>query len=90
MAITIQLPTVLAREAGTATATVTGTTVAAALDALDVLHPGLADRIRTESGEPRRHILIYLNDTEVREMEGLRTALKDGDKLFIVAAVSGG
>jgi molybdopterin converting factor small subunit len=90
MAITIQLPTVLAREAGTSAATVNGANVAAALDALDALHPGLADRIRTEAGEPRRHILIYLNDTEVREMEGLRTALKDGDTLFIVAAVSGG
>lgn len=90
MAITVQLPSVLAREAGTATAIVNGATVAAALDALDVLHPGLADRIRTELNEPRKHILIYLNDTEVRELDGLSTALKDGDKLFVVAAVSGG
>ena len=90
MAIKIQLPTVLAREAGTPVEMVEGATVAAALDALDTKHPGLADRIRTESCEPRRHILIYANDTEVREMNGLQTALKDGDTLFIVAAVSGG
>jgi len=90
MAITIQLPTVLAHEAGTERATVSGTTVAEALDGLDAQHPGLADRIRTELNEPRRHILIYVNDTEVRELDGLRTTLRDGDKLFIVAAVSGG
>lgn len=90
MPISLQLPPALARESGTERTTVTGRSVAEALDSLDAQFPGLADRIRTELNEPRKHILIYVNDTEVRELDGLRTALKDGDKLFIVAAVSGG
>jgi molybdopterin converting factor small subunit len=57
---------------------------------MDRQHPGLSDRIRTESDAPRQHVLIYVNDTEVRELDGLKTTLRDGDKLFVVAAVSGG
>lgn len=90
MPITLQLPPALVKETGTERTTVTGKSVAEALDSLNTQHPGVADRIRTELNEPRRHILIYVNDTEVRELDGLRTALKDGDKLFVVAAVSGG
>jgi sulfur-carrier protein len=88
--VTIQLPPALVRVAGVPRVDVRGASVAAALDSLDLQHPGLSDRVRTEAGEVRRHVLIYLNDTEVRELRGLETPLQNGDRLFVVAAVSGG
>lgn len=90
MAVEIRLPPALMRIAGDDRLIVAGETVSAALDDMDRQHPGLSDRIRTEADAPRQHVLIYVNDTEVRELDGLKTPLRDGDKLFVVAAVSGG
>jgi sulfur-carrier protein len=90
MPVEIRLPPALTKIAGVDRLIAAGATVSAALDDMERQFPGLSDRVRTEADEPRRHVLIYLNDTEVRELDGLKSPLRDGDKLFVVQAVSGG
>ena len=87
---TIKLPAALAELAGQSEVNVTATTVLEAIQALDTLRPGLADRICTEQHEPRKHVLIYVDETDVRLLGGMRAALSGGETIYIVPSVSGG
>jgi molybdopterin synthase sulfur carrier subunit len=52
--------------------------------------PGLKDRVCDEKGEIRRFVNIYLNEEDIRFMQGKNTPLKDGDEVSIVPAIAGG
>ena len=52
--------------------------------------PGIGDRIIDEDGEIRRFVNLFVNGEDVRFLEGLHTALSQGDEVSIVPAVAGG
>ena len=66
-----------------------GATIADLLVDLDSRHAGLRERLVDEAGL-RRFINVYLNDEDVRFLDGLGTALADGDSITILPAVAGG
>jgi MoaD family protein len=66
-----------------------GATVQAALDDLGRRFPGLTQRI-FENGQVRRFVNVYLNDEDIRYLDSLGTAVKDGDEVSIIPAVAGG
>jgi sulfur-carrier protein len=74
---------------GQATVDVAGANVKEVLDALGVKFPNITGRI-FENGQVRRFVNIYLNDEDVRYLDNLQTATKDGDVLAIIPAVAGG
>ncbi|HSX81713.1 MAG TPA: MoaD/ThiS family protein, partial [Candidatus Saccharimonadia bacterium] len=43
-----------------------------------------------DRGGIRKFINFYLNDEDIRFMDGEKTALKDGDELAIIPAIAGG
>ena len=57
---------------------------------LEQQFPGIGDRIIDEDGEIRRFVNLFVNGEDVRFLEGLHTALKQGDEVSIVPAVAGG
>jgi molybdopterin synthase sulfur carrier subunit len=57
---------------------------------LEAAHPGIRERLLDEAGQIRRFVNIYINGDDVRFLDGLKTALKDGDEVSIVPAVAGG
>ena len=63
--------------------------VRAALERLEREHPLLYRNICDETGKVRRHLNIFVNSDNVRDLEGLDTALAAGDTLIILPAVSG-
>jgi molybdopterin converting factor small subunit len=69
--------------------TVEGETVGDVLKALDVAHPGFADRLFDESGALRRFVNVFLGEEDVRFLDGLNTPVA-GQSLSIVPAVAGG
>jgi molybdopterin synthase sulfur carrier subunit len=75
---------------GTRSATVEASDIAGALAGLVERHPSLAERLRDEHGKLRDHVNIFANTEEMRFLDGERTALRDGDVVDIVPAVSGG
>ncbi len=90
MAIRIQIPTPMRQHTqGQATVEVLGTTVQTALDDLGRKFPGVTARI-FENGQVRRFVNIYLNDEDIRYLDNLATAVKDGDELSVIPAVAGG
>jgi len=91
MAVTVKLPTQLRAAAGNATeATVDGTTVGQALDALYSQHGELRERMADDSGALRRFVNVYLGGEDIRFLDGLQTPVSDGDELTILPAVAGG
>lgn len=48
------------------------------------------DRVLDQAGNPRRLLNIYVNGKNVRHLQGLETALNDGDEVSVLPAVSGG
>jgi len=65
-------------------------TLAEAIDRMEAQYPGIKDRLVDERGELRRFVNVYINGEDVRFLQGLQTALKQGDEVSIVPAVAGG
>jgi molybdopterin synthase sulfur carrier subunit len=88
MAIGVKLPAVLRPFAGGAERIeADGATVGEVVAALD---PVLRRRLTDEQGAVRRHVNIYLGNDNIRDLDGLGTALKDGDELMILPSIAGG
>ena len=66
-----------------------GATVRAVIDDLERNHPGIRERLLDDKGV-RRFINLYLNDEDVRFLDGLDTPVTDKDSLTIVPAIAGG
>lgn len=65
-------------------------TVAEALTGLWQRHVGLRDRVVNEQGQVRPHVNIFVNNENIRHKQALNTALRNGDEITILPAVSGG
>ena len=60
------------------------------IGSLDATYPGLKNRLCDEKGDLRRFVNIYVNEEDIRFLNGKETALKDGDEVSIVPAIAGG
>ncbi len=90
MAIRVHIPTPMRQHtAGQAVVEAGGSTVQGVLDTLGQKHPGLTGRV-FENGQVRRFVNIYVNDEDIRYLDSLNTAVKDGDEISIIPAVAGG
>lgn len=91
MAVTVSVPAPLRHlTAGASQVRVHGTTVLQALEDLESRYPGLHERIRDGSGQVRRYMNVYVNDSDIRFEQGLATPVGDDDGLSIVPAIAGG
>jgi molybdopterin synthase sulfur carrier subunit len=70
--------------------TAQGTTVRQIIEYLEKNHPGLKGTLRTENGEIKAFVNIYLNKEDIRFLKSLDTTVGDGDELSIVPALAGG
>jgi sulfur-carrier protein len=91
MAITVKIPTQLRTvTGGDGETTVDGaTTVGEVLDGLYDRYDGLRDRIAVD-GDLRRFVNVYVGGEDIRFLDGLDTAVEDGDEVTILPAVAGG
>ena len=88
---TVRIPTPLRQAArGNAEVKVAGDTVDDVIADLERQFPGLKERLVDDGGELRRFINIYVNEEDIRFLEGRKTALKDTDIVSIVPAIAGG
>ena len=91
MAVTVKIPTQLrsvTRNEAEAQVNEAGT-VGEVLDGLYDRFDGLRDRI-AEDGDLRRFVNVYVGGEDIRFLDGLDTAVEDGDEVTILPAVAGG
>ncbi len=67
-----------------------GDNVGDVLRALTAEHPDTSEQLFDAEGELNRYVNVYLNDEDVRVLDGLGTAVKDGDTVVILPAMAGG
>ncbi|MDT0445522.1 MULTISPECIES: MoaD/ThiS family protein [unclassified Streptomyces] len=90
MAIEVSIPTILRTYTdGRKAVSGSGETIAELFTDLEARHPGIKERL-VEGEALRRFVNVYLNDEDVRFLDGIATKLADGDKVTILPAVAGG
>lgn len=88
---TVRIPTQLrSLTSGAGEVQASGATVTELIDNLDQNYSGIAERLRDESGGLRRFVNIYVNDEDIRFLEGLGTRISEGTSVSIIPAVAGG
>jgi MoaD family protein len=88
---TVRIPPVLrSSTGGESQVQADGTTVGEALNALAEAHPATKSQLFAEDGSLNRYVNVYLNDEDVRVLDGLDTSVEDSDTLVILPAMAGG
>ena len=67
-----------------------GSNVGEVLRSLTAAHPDTEGQLFAEDGDLNRYVNVYLNDEDVRVLNGLDTAVKADDTLVILPAMAGG
>ncbi len=91
MSVVVRIPTPLrALTQGQGELKLDAATVKDLITRLDQEYGGLKERLCEEDGAVRRFINVYVNDEDIRFLDGTDTALKPGDEVSIVPAMAGG
>lgn len=57
---------------------------------LDARVAGIKDRILDEHDRTRPYVNIFVNEENIRELDGESTVPKDGDVIYVLPSVAGG
>lgn len=91
MAVKVRIPTPLQKlTANQAEVQCQAASIDDMLGDLEKQHPGIKERICDEKGKLRRFVNIYVNEEDIRFLQGQETKLKDGDDISIIPAIAGG
>jgi molybdopterin synthase sulfur carrier subunit len=91
MAVTVRIPTTLRPMAGgNKLVDVEPGSLSDVIAGLDRAHPGFADRLLDDDGGLRKFVNIFVDDDDVRYLDGLATDVADGITVSIIPAVAGG
>ena len=69
---------------------VNGATVVELLENILMRYPALKPHLFDTNGDLRRHFNIFVNGVHVRDLDGLKTVLKEEDKVILMASAAGG
>ena len=67
-----------------------GSSVGEVLRALASEHPATESQLFAEDGGLNRYVNVYLNDEDVRVLDGLDTGVSESDTIVILPAMAGG
>jgi sulfur-carrier protein len=88
---TIKVPPVLRPQTdGEAEVSIEGGTVGEALRGLAERYPQTKEQLFSPEGDLNRYVNVYLNDEDVRVLDGLDTPASDSDTVVILPAMAGG
>jgi len=88
---TVRIPPVLRpKTGGQPEVEAGGANVGEVLRALTAAHPDTESQLFGPEGDLNRYVNVYLNDEDVRVLQGLETSVADGDTVVILPAMAGG
>jgi molybdopterin synthase sulfur carrier subunit len=89
--VTVRIPTQLRTlTGGVGEVSGEGATIGEVLKAISAAHDGFAERILDDTGGLRRFVNVFLDDEDVRYLQGLDTPVSAGQTVSIIPAVAGG
>jgi molybdopterin synthase sulfur carrier subunit len=88
---TVKIPPVLrSSTGGEKEVAADGANVGEVLRELAGRHPDTERQLFAEDGQLNRYVNVYLNDEDVRVLQGLDTPVSESDTLVILPAMAGG
>lgn len=91
MSVSVRVPTTFrSLTGGQSEVAVDGSTLGDVLDALEAAHPGFRAKLLDDSGALVRFVNLFVDDDDVRFLDGLATPVPDGGTVTIMPAVAGG
>ena len=91
MTVKVRIPTTLRTlTSGASEVELPAGSVGEVLQALEAAHPGFAERLLDDQGGLRRYVNVFVDDDDVRFIDGLATPVPAGETVSIVPAVAGG
>ena len=88
---TVRIPPVLRSSTnGEREVDAAGDDVGAVLRAVTEQHPATETQLFADGGDLNRYVNVYLNDEDVRVLDGLQTTVSESDTLVILPAMAGG
>jgi len=90
MAVIVRIPTTMRPlSGGASTIEVAPGTLSDVITQLEQKHPGFAERL-LDDGTLRRFVNVFVDDDDVRYLDGLETKVPDGQTVSIIPAGAGG
>ncbi len=87
----LRIPTPLRPYAeGASEIELTAETVGVALDQLTEQYPSLRKHLFTDEGDLRSYVNLFLNEEDIRHLNGVDTPVNPGDMLMIIPSIAGG
>ncbi|TVR27237.1 MAG: molybdopterin synthase sulfur carrier subunit [Ilumatobacter sp.] len=91
MAVTVRIPTTMRPlSGGTKQVELAPGSLAEVIEGLEAAHPGFRDRLLDDDGGLRKFVNVFVDDDDVRYLDGLDTPVADGITVSIIPAVAGG
>jgi sulfur-carrier protein len=91
MAVQVRIPSPLVSLTNNQSeVTANGSSIKEVLEDLEKQFSGLKERLFDDGGSLRRFINIYLNEEDIRFLDGENTKINDGDEISIIPAIAGG
>ncbi len=91
MAVTVRIPTTMRPlTGGEKQVSLEPGSLSEVIASLEAAHPGMGDRLLDEDGTLRKFVNVFVDDDDVRYLDGLDTKVDDGITVSIIPAVAGG
>ena len=91
MAVTVRIPTTMRPlTGGDKQVSLQPGSLSEVIAALEATHPGMGERLLDEDGSLRKFVNVFVDDDDVRYLDGLDTKVDDGITVSIIPAVAGG
>lgn len=88
---TLRIPTPLRTyTGGKSEVTVNGSNVGEALTDLTVQFPNIKPHIFNEGGELRPFVNLFVGESNIKDLQGVNTPIKDGDRVMLIPSIAGG
>ena len=88
---TVRIPPTLRDDTGGAKQIdIDGSTVGEVVGRLIAAHPALGGRLLDQAGAVNRFVNVFVNDTDIRHLAGLETAVGERDRIVLLPAMAGG
>lgn len=88
---TLRIPTPLrAYTSGKSEVTVTGVKISDALTDLTNQFPAIKPHLFNEGGELRPFVNLFVGENNIKDLQGVDTPIKDGDKIMLIPSIAGG
>ena len=88
---TLRIPTPLRTyTSGNSEVTVSGVKISEALSDLTTQFPAIKPHLFNEDGELRPFVNLFVGENNIKDLQGVETPIKDGDKIMLIPSIAGG